>query len=47
MLPNGLAKRSAEVRHLREQWASWRAGQFPSANEAKAFGFAFSFFVQS
>ncbi|CAZ94361.1 Putative protein [Zobellia galactanivorans] len=30
-----------EVRHLRQQWASWRAGQFTSAHEAKAFGFAF------
>ena len=37
MAYNGLAKRSAEVRHLRQQWASWRVGQFPSADVAKAY----------
>lgn len=28
-------KRNAEVRRLRLQQASWRAGQFPSLHEAK------------
>ena len=47
MAANGSAKRSAEVRHLRQQWANWRAGQFPSGLLARAFCFViiFSFLI--